>query len=250
MKTKMYLVVLSLTGLSFAHNSDFLSDQKRNARVGNAYTEKEFILSSRLKGLNLTLENINILIVAYKNEKELDLYVKGKTETGYKKLATYPVCRISGQPGPKRHQNDLQIPEGFYVIDKFNPNSNYYLSLGISYPNSSDRIKCKSKDPGGDIYIHGECVTIGCLPMTNDKIKEIYIYAIQARENGQHNIPVYIFPFRFTEINVAKMKETYKTDVDLLDFWDNLKAGYDKFNRNFNELNVGVDKKNGKYIIR
>ena len=242
--------MISLAGFSFAFHSNFLAGQKKNARIANAYAEKEAILSSRLKGLNLTLDNINILIIAYKNEKELDLFVKGKTESVYKRLTTYHICQTSGQLGPKRSRNDLQIPEGFYIINKFNPNSTYYLSLGFSYPNAADRFHSKGKNPGGDIYIHGECLTIGCLPMTNDKIKEIYIYAIQAREHGQHNIPVYIFPFRFTENNVTKIKEQYKPDIALLDFWDNLKIGYDKFNRDFKELNVMVDKKNGNYIIQ
>jgi murein L,D-transpeptidase YafK len=144
----------------------------------------------------------------------------------------------------------MQIPEGFYFINRFNPVSNYYLSLGINYPNLSDKIKSKAKNLGGDIYIHGECVTIGCIPMTNDKIKEIYLYAIQARQNGQNNIPVYIFPFRFTENNISKAREQYKTNKTLFDFLGNLKTGYDKFNKNFEELKVIVSKENGNYSIQ
>ncbi|MCX6248009.1 MAG: hypothetical protein NTW10_09765 [Bacteroidetes bacterium] len=239
-----------LTATSFVAGSDFLSGQKKNPRVAKAYKEKHDLLSSRLKEMNLSLDNIQILLVAYKNEKQLELYVKQKQETRYRKLTTYAICRTSGEPGPKRSQGDLQIPEGFYFLDKFNPCSDYYLSLGISYPNASDRILCKSGNPGGDIYIHGECVTIGCMPITNDKIQELYIYAIQAKENGQNNIPVYIFPFRFTDSNLSKFREQYKADKTLLEFWNDLKTGYDKFTRNLSELKVRVDPANGKYRVQ
>lgn len=249
-KPKMLKIIFALVGISFVSSSGFLSEQKRSPRVAGAYAEKQAILSGKLKALNLDLARINILLVAYKDEKELDLFVKSKNEQEYKKLATYPVCRTSGRLGPKRSQYDGQIPEGFYSITKFNPASSYYLSLGISYPNGSDLFFSKGKNPGGDIYIHGECVTIGCLPMTNDKIKEIYIYAIEARNNGQMNIPVYIFPFRFTDEKMKLMNEKYKTENDLLDFWKNLKTGYDKFYKDFKELSVKTDPKNGHYIIR
>jgi len=241
---------MMLTGTSFFAGSDFLSTQKKNPRVAKAYKEKQSLLTSRLKELNLSLDNIHILLVVYKNEKQLELYVKQKQETHYRKLTTYAVCRTSGEPGPKRSQGDLQIPEGFYSIDRFNPNSSFYLSLRISYPNSSDRILCKSGNPGGDIYIHGECVTIGCMPITNDKIQEVYIYAIQAKENGQNNIPVYIFPFRLTDSNLSKFREQYKTDKSLLEFWNNLKTGYDRFTRTLSELKVTVDGANGKYLVQ
>jgi murein L,D-transpeptidase YafK len=250
MKKTIYILMMALTGFSFTLTPDFLAEQKRNPRVAGAYREKESVLSSGLKKLNLALDRINILMVAYKTEKELELFVKGKDELKYRKLTTYEICATSGHPGPKRSQGDLQIPEGFYVIEKFNPNSSFYLSLGINYPNQADRANSKGKNPGGDIYIHGECVTIGCLPMTNDKIREIYIYAIQARQNGQYKIPVYIFPFRFDGENVKKIREQYKTNKDLLDFWDNLKEGYDRFNKNHEELKVKVEKPSGKYLVQ
>ncbi len=250
MKIKPYIIALTLIGLSFTFPSNFLIDQKKYPRVALAYHEKESVLSYRLKKLNLTVDDINILFIAYKTEKELDLFVKRKAESKYRKLTTYDICRTSGQLGPKRSQGDMQIPEGFYTINSFNPASSYYLSLGINYPNLADKINSKAKNLGGDIYIHGECVTIGCLPMTNDKINELYIYALQARQNGQTDIPVYIFPFRFTENNALRIKEQYKSNRTLLDFWDNLKIGYDKFNKNFEELKVMVNKANGKYSIQ
>lgn len=247
MKTKTLLLIGLPLVLGFASKSDFLSEQKKHERVKQAYKEKLTSIEQQLKQLNLDKDNLNILITAFKEEKELVIYAKTKTATSYKKLMSYSICESSGTLGPKRKQGDAQVPEGFYKIDRYNPSSLYYLSLGINYPNPSDKIKSTAKNLGGDIFIHGECVTIGCMPMTNDKIKEIYIYALQAKQSGQNNIPVYVFPFKMTAENIKKHNESYKSNTALLNFWNNLKTGYDSFHNNFKELNVTVDKTNGEY---
>lgn len=249
MKTKSLLLIGLPIVLGFASKGDFLSEQKKHERVKQAYTEKLNGIEQQLKQLNLDKNNLNILITAFKEEQELVIYAKTKTATSYKKLITYSICASSGTLGPKRKQGDGQVPEGFYHIDRYNPSSLYYLSLGINYPNQSDKIQSTAKNLGGDIFIHGECVTIGCMPMTNDKIKEIYIYALQAKHCGQNNIPVYVFPFKMNAENVKKHNELYKSNKELLNFWNNLKSGYDKFHGNFNELKVGVDKTSGEYIF-
>ncbi|HET6244741.1 MAG TPA: hypothetical protein VFF35_09525 [Bacteroidia bacterium] len=138
------------------------------------------------------------------------------------------------------------MPEGFYHIDRYNPVSNFYLSLGINYPNQADKKKSNSTNLGGDIFIHGSCVTIGCLPMTDDKIKEIYLFAIQARNNGQLRIPVYIFPFKMTDQNFNTNKTKYKNNPELLYFWANLKIGFDRFEQDKKELKFSYDN-NGNY---
>lgn len=237
---------LLIIATAFVVSPDFLSEQKKYERVKAAYRDKEDMVTKKLKEQNLDINNFHILITVFKSEQELVVYAKNKNEQKYKKLISYPVCASSGELGPKRMMGDGQVPEGFYYIEKYNPSSSYYLSLGLSYPNKSDKLKSTAKNLGGDIFIHGECVTIGCMPMTNDKIKEIYIYAIQAKQNGQQKVPVYIFPFKFTEPNIAKYKEYYKNNKLLLDFWDNLKTGYDQFHSALQELNVKVDNK-GNY---
>lgn len=249
MKLTILLLLIFLSA-AFTLTTDFLSDQKKYARVQTAYNDKEAVVIKKLEKVNLNLDNINILIAAYKDEKELDIYVKKKGNTKYKKLMSYDICSSSGKLGPKYKFGDNQVPEGFYYIDRFNPASSYYLSLGLSYPNQADKLRSKAKNLGGDIFIHGECVTIGCMPMTNDKIKEIYIYAIEARKNGQLKIPVYIFPFKFTEENISKFKKLYKSDQTLLNFWSNLKTGYDQFHSNLEEIKVSVNKTNGEYIFK
>ena len=139
------------------------------------------------------------------------------------------------------------MPEGFYNIDRFNPSSRFYLSLGLNYPNLADKRKGKSGDWGGDIFIHGYCVTIGCLPMTNNFIKEIYLLAINAKNNGQSRIPVYVFPFKMTDENMIKYKSSYKSNRDLVSFWENLKAGCDLFMKDRRELRIQVAE-NGNYV--
>lgn len=249
MKKILSILLLTFIALTVSAQSDFLTEQKRYKRVRTAINEKEQLILNKLKGKSIELDELNILILAYKLESEVEIFAKKKTETTYKKLATYSVCSKSGQLGPKRKQGDYQVPEGFYLIDRFNPASSFYLSLGINYPNLSDKRKSKASNLGGDIFIHGSCVTIGCLPMTDDKIKEIYLYAINAKNNGQKNIPFYIFPFRMTEQKFKEYKTEYSNKTELIDFWTNLKLGYDKFDKEKKELIISISK-TGDYIIQ
>lgn len=246
MKTTITIGILTSIFFSFTIQTNFLAEQKRFERVRTSIKEKQETVESNLESHKLQLDNFNLLIVAYKDNNELGLFAKKKEEATYNKINTYEICSLSGQLGPKRKQGDYQVPEGFYHIDRFNPTSRFYLSLGLNYPNQSDRRKSKFPDPGGDIFIHGDCVTIGCLPMTDEKIKEIYLYAINARNNGQVKIPVYIFPFKMTHENMNDYKEEYKDNQELIDFWSNLKVGYDKFISDKKELSYSFQE-NGDY---
>lgn len=227
--------------LAFTLQSDFLSNQKRYQRVRTAIDEKEESIKNELSKINLDVNDFELMMVAYKAEDELELYVKKKSSETFQRLKTYEICSKSGELGPKRKQGDGQVPEGFYHIDRFNPASNFYLSLGINYPNQSDRIKSNASNLGGDIFIHGACVTIGCLPMTTDKIKEIYLYAVHAKNNGQSKIPVYIFPYQMTDVNNMMYFTKNNHKPELLKFWRNLKLGYDEFENHRKLLKVIVD---------
>lgn len=240
-------IILTLIFCSFAAQTNFLSEQMKYERVRNAVKEKEQFLTKNLKEKGLTFNDLNILIIAYKDNDELEIYAKKKNEKTYAILTSYKICSRSGQLGPKRKQGDNQVPEGFYYIDRFNPTSSFYLSLGLNYPNQSDKIKSSASNLGGDIFIHGSCVTIGCMPMTDDKIKEIYLYAINAKNNGQAKIPVYIFPFKMTEQNFTEYKKKYKENKNLLEFWTNLKIGFDKLAKEKKELNFKINS-NGDYV--
>ncbi len=240
------IIIMLLIPEALSLRSDFLTGQKKYEKVRTAFREKEMIVGQRLSENNLEKNNLNILIAVYKETDEFEVFAKKKTESEYRLLSSYHICSRSGQPGPKRKQGDGQVPEGFYKIVQFNPVSNFYLSLGLNYPNQADRKKTTAADPGGNIFIHGSCVTIGCLPMTDDKIKEIYVYAVLAKNNGQSDIPVYIFPFRMTDQNFSSYKEKYNNNKELIDFWTNLKSGYDRFSTEKEALKITVDA-NGDY---
>ena len=233
-----------ISSVSFA--GSFLDEQKRYARVRTAIKEKDALIKQNIINNNIKLNEMNILITAYKQEDILEIYAKNKNDKTYKKIASYNIAAKSGILGPKRMEGDLQVPEGFYYIDRFNPASSYYLSLGINYPNEADRKKSNAKKLGGDIFIHGANVTIGCMPMTDDKIKEIYLYAIYAKDNGQSKIPVYIFPFKMTDDNFNYYKKIYESS--LIDFWKNIKEGYDIFQNTKKEITIKIDN-NGNYIF-
>lgn len=244
-KNRFFILLMILVSFLNAQ-SDFLVEQMRFERVRTSINEKQEIIESKLKSNNLELDDFHILFTAYKNERTLEVYAKKVNEQVYKIIDTFKICAFSGQLGPKRREGDGQVPEGFYHINRFNPTSNFYLSLGLNYPNLSDRRKSNAKNLGGDIFIHGNCVTIGCLPMTDNFIKEIYLLAVYAKKNGQNRIPVYIFPFKMTDQNMTTYKSKFEDNKELILFWENLKIGYDKFIKESRELIIKV-KTNGDY---
>jgi murein L,D-transpeptidase YafK len=221
------LFVMSFTLLQ----RSFKDDQKRYPRVRTAYSEKSGLINVELKAKSLKLDQIEIYLRVFKFEKELELWGRSKGDEKFKKIKTYEVCATSGKLGPKRKQGDLQIPEGFYHINRFNPNSNFYLSLGINYPNKSDRILGVKSSLGGDIFIHGNCVTIGCVPITNALIKELYVYCVEAKNNGQSTIPVTIFPAHLNRAKYNVLLEKFQDDSDKINLWKSLRKGYDLFNK-------------------
>ena len=243
---KTIILILGIVLLSFTIQTDFLTEQKKYERVRTAIKEKQGLIEKTLNQNQISIDNLNLLLIAYKDNDLIDIYAKTKQVGSYKKILSYDICSRSGQLGPKRKQGDRQVPEGFYHIDRFNPTSSFYLSLGLNYPNLADKRKSKASNLGGDIFIHGSCVTIDCLPMTDNFIKEIYLLAVYARNNGQNKIPVYVFPFKMTEQNMTSYKAKYKDNKELISFWDNLKIGYDKFVKDSRELNIKVTE-NGNY---
>lgn len=198
--------------------------------------------------MGVDTNSLKIFIRGFKQEAELEVWVKSNKNSSYQLYETYPICSSSGNLGPKRCQGDGQVPEGFYHVSVFNPFSNYLLSLGVSYPNASDNIFDCKRDKGGAIMIHGNCVTIGCIPITDDKIREVYVLAVEARNAGQQNIPIHLFPARLSTDKLAILKKEY-TDAATQKLWDNLKEGYDKFETSKLVPDVSIDAK-GKYLFK
>ncbi len=224
---KYTLLLFVLFGFT---TSDFKSQQLKYKRVRAAYAKKGSMVAERLKALDI--QKLEIYIRVFKNDDVLELWGKDSSEKKYKLIKNFEICSTSGKIGPKRKQGDYQIPEGFYHIDRFNPWSNFHLSLSINYPNRSDRILGVKGKLGGDIFIHGACVTIGCVPITDDKIKELYIYCVEAKNDGQKTIPVTIFPTKLTAGNMKTLKNNYANDTEKLNLWSDLQNGYDSFDKN------------------
>jgi murein L,D-transpeptidase YafK len=247
MKTIIFLVIVSIASIYFLPNNDFKTSQLKYIRVKTAYKEKEEYILNTLKKNSISKPQIFLRV--FKREQILEVWAKNNSEKEFKKILEYPFCSTSGKLGPKRKEGDYQIPEGFYYINRFNPQSNFYLSLGINYPNESDKILSDKKNPGGDVFIHGGCATIGCIPITDEKIKELYVLSVEARSNGQIKIPVHIFPYKLTKNNFDKLKSEFQYDKQLILFWENLKIGFDYFEnkKSLPEINVSTD---GKYIIK
>ncbi|MFC3394706.1 peptidoglycan meso-diaminopimelic acid protein amidase [Brenneria rubrifaciens] len=180
-----------------------------------------------------------IYIQIFKEERVLELYAQ--ISGGYRLLERYPICKYSGGLGPKRTEGDLKSPEGFYQvnIDQLKPDSQYYRAINIGFPNEYDKSQGYS---GRYLMIHGECVSVGCYAMTNNYIDEIYRFAEQALRNGQTKIDVAIYPFRMTEQNMQRHRNS-----NYYRFWRQLQPGYAYFNQHYQAPSVTVF--NGQYVV-
>jgi murein L,D-transpeptidase YafK len=229
-------------------NLSFISYQKTLSRPSDALKRKADTLQKQFAAKGLQWPAKNIYIRSFKYDSQLEVWVKGDRKEPYKLFKTYRVCAMAGSLGPKRMQGDYQVPEGFYFINEFNPKSDFHLSLGLNYPNASDRILSDSLQPGGDIYIHGSCVTTGCIPLTDPYIEELYVLAAFARDAGQEYIPVHIFPVRYNnKKSVEYLRGLTKTDTELKAFAENLERVYDHFEAT-KSLPVIMTNSQGDYV--
>ncbi len=181
-----------------------------------------------------------ILIRSYKKESELEVW-KRKADGRYALLKTYPMCRWSGQLGPKVREGDRMAPEGFYAITpaQMNPNSSYYVSFNMGYPNAYDRSYGRT---GAHLMVHGACSSAGCYSMTDDQMGEIYALVREAQNGGQRAVQMQALPFRMTPENLAK----HRLDSNIA-FWKNLKEGADYFDVTKDEPPVAVA--GGRYVF-
>ncbi len=210
--------------------ASFIDYQRNFSRPSMAMQNKLDTLQKQFVAKNLPWPARHLYIRSFKYDGQLEVWVSNSRKEPFKLFKTYRVCALAGTLGPKRLQGDYQVPEGFYYINEFNPNSNYFLSLGLNYPNASDKILADPVRPGGDIYIHGSCVTVGCIPVTDQQIDEIYLLAAFAKNAGQDFIPVHIFPIRYNNRkSIDYLATLTKTDEKLKVHAANLEAVYDHF---------------------
>jgi murein L,D-transpeptidase YafK len=251
MKNLFLLIFTAMLGFASnaqGDNVSFISIQKTLSRPNEALKRKADTLQKQFEAKGLDWPAKNIYIRSFKYDSQLEVWVRNDTKEPFKLFKTYKVCAMAGSLGPKRMQGDYQVPEGFYFINEFNPNSNYYLSLGLNYPNASDRILSDSLQPGGDIYIHGSCVTVGCIPITDQQIDEVYIMAAYAKDAGQDFIPVHIYPVRYSnKKSAAYLAEFAKQDKQLKQFAETLENVYDHFELT-HKLPVIMVNNRGEYV--
>lgn len=244
----LFMITIFAVGFLHAQNS-FVSTQKTSFKIVSGFVNVEDTLAKEFKSKGLQWPAKYVFIRSFKYDSQLEVWVKNDARDKYKLFKTYRVCMQSGAMGPKRLQGDYQVPEGFYYINQFNPHSNYHLSLGLNYPNASDRILSDSLRPGNGIYIHGSCVSVGCIPVTDKDIEEIYIMASYAKAKGEDFIPVHIFPFRYNQKkSVAYFANYTKNNPALQKFALELKNAYDKFEETKEVPVILIDKK-GDYVV-
>jgi murein L,D-transpeptidase YafK len=181
-----------------------------------------------------------ILVRLYKEEAEMEVWKKDR-DGQYALLKTYPICRWSGDLGPKVKEGDRQAPEGFYTITpgQMNPNSNYYLAFNTGYPNAYDR---SLGHTGSELMVHGDCSSRGCYAMTDEQMVEIYALARESFFGGQKSFQFQAYPFRMTALNMAKHRNSPNYA-----FWKMLKVGSDHFEVTRQEPKVNVCEK--RYVF-
>jgi murein L,D-transpeptidase YafK len=213
-----FAVAIALSVLAGCTTQDTLQIEQVSDRKEHPLPPK---MQLKLAQLGLSMSS-PIMIRVFKEEEVMEVW-KANSQDRYQMVATYPICAWSGMLGPKKKEGDRQAPEGFYNITpgQMNPNSQYYLSFDIGYPNKYDRAYGRT---GRNIMVHGACASAGCYSMSDAAVLQIYAFARDAFRGGQKSFQVEAFPFRMTADNMAKHRfsENYE-------FWKNIKTGYDYF---------------------
>jgi murein L,D-transpeptidase YafK len=181
-----------------------------------------------------------ILVRLFKQEAELEVWKQDRSGR-FALLKTYPICRWSGDLGPKVREGDRQAPEGFYSISpaQMNPQSAYYLSFNTGYPNAFDKALGRT---GSQLMVHGDCSSRGCYAMTDEQIAEIYSLGRESFFGGQRAFQLQAYPFRMTPINMARHRNNPN-----MPFWKMIKEGYDHFEVTKQEPKVDFCEK--KYVF-
>jgi murein L,D-transpeptidase YafK len=229
------------------HDLTFKKLQLKNKNPQIAYQEKEKVVQKLLADNKIDYNSLEVFFRVIKLEQILEVWAKDRTgNQTFKHIKTYSLC-VTKNPDALRGI-DLLVPESFYYIAKFNPDNPYFIRMEINFPNESDKKRGRT---GGDIAIHGGCFSTYCTPFTDEDIKEIYIFAAEAKSKGQKNIPVHNFPFRMTDENFQKYKndKRYSSDIKRITNWENMKYGFQYFEKNKTLFDYTVDK-SGKYLYK
>ena len=232
----MTSVALSAAVLLAGCNSDEIGSLATNAKANQPVPPK---LIAAMVEKNMDLQS-PILVRLFKQEAELEVWKQDRTGR-FALLKTYPICRWSGDLGPKVREGDRQAPEGFYAISptQMNPTSAYYLSFNTGYPNAYDR---SLGHTGSELMVHGDCSSRGCYAMTDEQIAEIYSLGREAFFGGQKSFQFQAYPFHMTAINMARHRNSPH-----MAFWKMIKEGNDHFEVTRQEPKVDFCEK--KYVF-
>lgn len=220
------------------------------ARVAAARKDKQALVEQMIRAQGLTWPAKAVLLRAFKSERVLELWA-GDGKNPLLLVKSYPICASSGSLGPKVREGDMQVPEGVYQVDSLNPWSTFHLSLHVDYPNKADRARsgrARVDRLGGDIMVHGNCVTIGCIPIEDDPIEEVYLVVNDARASGAR-VHIHIFPARLDEAGLQRLARV-APDEDVHAFWrEELAPVFRAFESSRRVPRVDVDEA-GHYVVR
>ena len=227
---------LSAAVLLAGCNSDEIGSLATNAKANQPVPPK---LLAAMVEKNMDLQS-PILVRLFKQEAELEVWKQDRTGR-FALLKTYPICRWSGDLGPKVREGDRQAPEGFYAISpaQMNPTSAYYLSFNTGYPNAYDR---SLGHTGSELMVHGDCSSRGCYAMTDEQIAEIYSLGRESFFGGQKSFQFQAYPFHMTAMNMARHRNSPH-----MAFWKMIKEGNDHFEVTRQEPKVDFCEK--KYVF-
>jgi len=207
-------------------------------RGGKAALRRRAVVEALFEEAGVAFPPAELLLRSYKREQELEIWASGARGERMKLVATYAVCAVSGDLGPKRREGDGQVPEGYYRIQYLWPDEAFHLAMKVGYPNASDRALGGSA-PGGDIMIHGGCASIGCLAMSDERIEELWA---MASETGER-VEVHLYPTR--KLGELLADPAYGEHHA---FWANLYEGERMFEETRRPPRVSVDWR-GRYLF-
>lgn len=243
----MFIIAVSAVGLVHAQTALVTPPKAYNNPPVTSQVEDS--LKKQFREKKLSWPPQAVYIRSFKYDRTLEVWVKTKNVDSFTLFKNYKVCMESGSIGPKRAEGDNQVPEGFYYINEFNPRSTYHKALGLNYPNASDKVLSDAKRPGGNIYIHGNCVSVGCIAIQDMPVEEVYILASAAKAGGQDFVPVHIFPVNYgikksLDFLTASIKGKQAVSKSIL----SIKAVYDYFEKR-KKLPVVLVNSKGDYIL-
>ena len=195
----LLVVVASMLGGSGVRAESFLEGQRAYGRYRDAEAARLAEVAETFRAAGALWPPRGLLLRGFKREGEVELWARSRSDERLVRVEVFSVCMPSGGLGPKVREGDLQVPEGLYQIDAFNPASRFHLALRVGYPNAVDRARARALgvSPGGDIMVHGGCVTIGCLPLRDGPMERLYVAAVRARASSSAAIPVHLHPCRY-----------------------------------------------------